>query len=392
MNILDIPILAAHAVLLYAWVVFPALLAWASRRSARSPLSPAREDLPSVTIILSAYNEEAHMAGRIRNLLAMRYPAGRWKAYIGVDGSKDRTAAEALAAAAGNPAIQVFDFAENRGKIAVLKDLVGRARAASDSPGILVFTDANTNFEPEALARLVAPFSDPAVGGVCGRLEFVQPEGGKTDENIYWKFENWLKARESAMDSCLGANGAIYAIRAPLFWSAVPSNTIVDDFVLGMKVREQGLRLVYEPRAIATELLPPHVGDEWKRRVRIGSGNYQSLALCRACLAPSFGPFALAFWSHKVLRWFTPHLLLLGLALAAFGAVSGSALGVPVLRAYAMLATASLTGYALRHPTLLPSRLLRGIQYFIAMQAALLAGFLRFCAGNLEGRWQRTIR
>src|SRR6185503_6079299 len=117
----------------------------------------------------------------------------------------------------------------------------------------------------------------------------LEPSGGKTDESVYWKFETWLKTRESELDSCLGANGAIYAIRARLFWASIPPNTIIDDFVIGMKVREQGYRMLYEPRAIALEELPPEVAHEWKRRVRIGAGDYQAIRLCRACLSPSFG-------------------------------------------------------------------------------------------------------
>jgi cellulose synthase/poly-beta-1,6-N-acetylglucosamine synthase-like glycosyltransferase len=170
----------------------------------------------------------------------MDYPACRWRALIGVD----HTAAEATAAAAGHANIEVLDFPKNRGKVAVLKDLAGRASKASNgSPAaeILVFTDANTAFKPDALRRLVAPFASPKVGGVCGKLIFVRPEGGKTEETVYWKLESWLKARESDLDSCLGANGAIYAIRAPRFWTAIPSNTVIDDFVIGNEGPRAGL-------------------------------------------------------------------------------------------------------------------------------------------------------
>jgi cellulose synthase/poly-beta-1,6-N-acetylglucosamine synthase-like glycosyltransferase len=390
MTPLNLAILAVHGVMIYAWMIFPALLAWLARRK---PEPAAGGGIPPVAFILSAYNEESHIAARVRNLIAMDYPADRWRAFVGVDGSRDRTAAEALTAADGHPNIQVLDFAENRGKVAVLKDLAGRVRRDAPGTEILIFTDANTEFAPEALRLLVAPLADPAVGGVCGKLVFVQPAGGKTDENVYWKLENLLKLWESALDSCLGANGAIYAVRAPLFWSAIPSNTIVDDFVIGMKVREQGYRMIYEPRAIATEELPPEIRHEWKRRVRIGAGDYQAVLLCRRCLGPSYGAFAWAFWSHKVLRWFTPHLMLIGIALAAAGAASEHpVIGVMVLGLYAAFAAAALLGSVLERHTGSAVRLLRGIQYLLAMQAALFAGFLRFCRGNLEGRWQRTAR
>ena len=100
-------------------------------------------------------------------------------------------------------------------------------------------------------------------------------------------------------------------IRTGLFWAEIPDNTIIDDFVIGMKVREQGYRMVYAPTAVAREELPETLDDEWRRRIRIGAGDYQALVLCRKCLLPRYGKFAWMFWSHKVARWFTPHLLLL---------------------------------------------------------------------------------
>jgi cellulose synthase/poly-beta-1,6-N-acetylglucosamine synthase-like glycosyltransferase len=236
-------------------------------------------------------------------------------------------------------------------------------------------------------------FTDPSVGGVCGKLSFVTPPGVKTEEDAYWRFENWLKSRESAVDSCLGANGAIYAIRRELFWRNIPSNTIIDDFVIGMKVREQNFRVIYEPAAEASEELPPSVSDEWRRRVRIGTGNFQALQLCRACLYPSFGSFAWMFWSHKVLRWFTPHLMAAGCALAAVSFLrSGSIPAATVIAANAAIALAAWLGRMAedsRHPVL---RFSRGIAYFMTMQFAIFAGFCRYFQGNLEGRWERTSR
>ena len=392
MTFLDCATLAVHAVIVYAWFLFPALLHLLSRRRAATSVASG-VPLPSVALVLSAYNEETHIARRVRNLLEMDYPSCSWRAFFGVDGSHDRTAAEAAAAAAGHPQVAVMNFAENRGKVAVLKDLVSRVRQETPAAEILVFTDANTDFEPQALRLLVAPFADRTVGGVCGKLLFVQRQGGKTDEGIYWKLENWLKERESDIDSCIGANGAIYAIRASLFWSDIPSNTIVDVFVIGVKVREQGYRMVYEPRAVAVEDLPEEIHHEWKRRIRIGAGDYQAIGFCRGCLLPRYGVFAWVFWSHKVLRWFTPHLMVAGLALAVAGAVGNEpSLGMVMLSGYAALAATTLLGFALRESSIPAARLVRAVQYFITMQAALFVGFLRFCRGNLEGRWQRTAR
>jgi cellulose synthase/poly-beta-1,6-N-acetylglucosamine synthase-like glycosyltransferase len=384
-----------HGLLFYTWLVFPGLL-WFWRRS------PGREDhcgpqppagVPEVALVLSAYNEEDHIRQRIENLLSLDYPPDKLRVYVGVDGARDGTAREAQAAAEGHRQVVVTSFARNRGKVTVLKDIVAQAKSAEPHPDVLVFTDANTGFAPDALRRLCAPFSDPAVGGVCGKLVFIRNKGGETEENVYWKLENWLKARESDLDSCLGANGAIYAIRSGLFWDEIPTNTIIDDFVIGMKVREALQRMVYEPSAVATEELPAQVADEWKRRVRIGAGDFQALFLCRRCLSPAFGAFAWTFWSHKVLRWFTPHLLILGLVSAGIiAALERAPLAFAILAGYAGLALAALAGLGCKNRPGLLCKLFRSVHYLLAMQAAILAGFLRFCRGNLEGRWDRTSR
>jgi cellulose synthase/poly-beta-1,6-N-acetylglucosamine synthase-like glycosyltransferase len=393
MTLADIALLAIHGIVVYSWIVFPVLLAFLRPRHHTAAGNPAYGNAPQLAIVLSAYEEENCIGDRIRNLFEQDYPPGKWVAYIGVDGSKDRTGSEALAAATGHDAIKVFVFEENRGKVAVLKDLVARARSASPAPDMLVFTDANTFFAGDALRQLCAPFSDPEIGGVCGKLSFKKAVGGETEENVYWRIENWLKARESALDSCLGANGAIYAIRSALFWDEIPTNTIIDDFVIGMKVRERNYRLVYEPRALAVEALPLRIAEEWKRRVRIGAGDFQALRLCAPCLTPSFGIFAWLFWSHKVLRWFTPHLALAGAFLAAIGTLffrTPTAILFLMLYVAFGLATAIGRQQLIRGGRLM--QIFRGLQYLAAMQAAIFAGFLRFCRGNLEGRWQRSER
>jgi cellulose synthase/poly-beta-1,6-N-acetylglucosamine synthase-like glycosyltransferase len=393
MTLVDFALIAIHGVIVYAWILFPALLALLRPRHPPNAGEPPADDTPHLAILISAYEEEASIGDRIRNLIEQDYPLANWTAYVGVDGSRDRTGSEALSAAAGHDAIQVFVFPENRGKVAVLKDLVARACAATPSPEILVFTDANTSFGRDALRRLCGPFSDVAIGGVCGKLLFAKGERSETEEDVYWRLETWLKVRESAIDSCLGANGAIYAIRSFLFWLEIPTNTIIDDFVIGMKVREKNYRMVYESRAVAVETLPARITDEWKRRVRIGAGAFQALKLCAPCLKPSFGAFAWLFWSHKVLRWFTPLLALAGAFLAVMGAFAlQSSTGTVFLGLYAIFGIAALMGGLNLSGGGRVMQLLRGAQYLAAMQAAIFVGFLRFCRGNLEGRWPRSDR
>jgi cellulose synthase/poly-beta-1,6-N-acetylglucosamine synthase-like glycosyltransferase len=391
--------------LFYTWCAYPLLVLGPARRR-RQPQAVTGEmppgETPALMVILSAFNEAGVIAARIRNLRDVEYPAGQLTVLIGTDGCTDATARIAREAAAPAPHIRIIEREVNRGKVAMLRDLVAQAATLrGDTPSLLVFTDANTAFRPDALRRLARHFSDPRIGGVCGRLVF--KGAGSGEERAYWNLETMLKEQESALDSCLGANGAIYAIRPECFWKDIPVNTIVDDFVIGMKVREAGFRMLYDPLAVAEEDIPD-IRDEWCRRIRIGSGDYQAARLCKACLHPRFGVFAWCFWSHKILRWFTPHLLLLMLA-SVLATAAGSVFRTPPLPVAvmaaaiglgsALLLTAAVAGRLSRRRTATAGtllRLCRGADHFVTMQAALLAGFLRFCRGNLSGAWTRTPR
>lgn len=363
-----------------------------------SEVSPGfkTEFAPTISVLVAAYNEEKHIGARVKNLIELDYPENKITVRVGVDGSSDRTADIARQWATKCTRIRVYEVAERRGKMAMLKDLV-----AQSDENILVFTDANTVFKPNALYRLVSHFLNSDIGGVCGRLVLC----GEGEHNRYWRMESRLKIMESALDSCLGANGAIYAVRRALFWDGVPDNTIVDDFVIGMKVREQGFRIIYEPRAVGQEDLPPAT-HEWVRRARIGAGDYQALSFCKACLLPKYGKFAWMFWSHKVLRWFTPHILLM-LFVSSFCSLGINLLQKPVqpyiLKSLSYLTPALLSAMLL---CVLVGRFLRNVQstdktllsplllcdQFLTMQAGLFVGFLRFCRGNLKGQWTRTPR
>jgi cellulose synthase/poly-beta-1,6-N-acetylglucosamine synthase-like glycosyltransferase len=381
----------------------------------------AQGDLPPLFVLFSAHNEAAVIRQRLENLDGVDYPRDRMRVLVGIDGGEDKTAEIARRWSETHSYVRVHVSDHNQGKASMLKRLV--AQVEPGTAGVLVFTDANTMFAPEALRVLAARFADPKVGGVCGRLVFagqashppaspsLHPPSSaprQTDEPVYWDIETRMKMAESGLDSCLGANGAIYAIRAGLFPSDFADNTIVDDFVIGMKVREQGYRMVYETGAIAYEEAPGAVTEEWRRRVRIGAGAYQALVTCRRCLLPRYGVFAWMFWSHKVLRWFTPHLLvgwltLYGLWLLGVGGSGGEtwpircgspfsagslALGLPVVIACLAGGIGWLVGTS-GWRWAVPFRL---ANYFLVMQAALLVGFVRFCRGDLSGSWRRTAR
>ena len=260
--------------------------------------------------------------------------------------------------------------------------------AAEATGDILVLIDANTQVQPGRRAQPGAPLRRPdQVGAVCGELRLTTAEGGPAEEGVYWRYEVTLKILENRLNAVLGANGAIYAVRRQLF-PDLPRNLITDDFVIPMKVRAGGRRVVYDPEAVAMEEAPASLGSEFRRRVRIGAGNWQALGQCAPLLLPQKGFVAFSFWSHKVLRWATPFLLLAAFAasLTLTGPLWRGVLGVQI----AFYLTA-LLGYAL--PRLhLPAGPLRLPAYFVAINAALGAGLLRGLLGRQRAAWTRTSR
>lgn len=368
----------------YSYALYPILLVVAARMAGtRQPAVAGieRRDRPSVACIVSAFNEEAHIDARITNFLAQAYPEEKLTVLVGSDGSRDRTA-ELIEARAGGR-VQAFAFERNRGKASVLNDLV----AACDAE-ILVFSDANTMFEPDAVERLVAHFSDPTVGVVCGELRLLDAKGNNQD-SAYWRLEQLLKRLESQLGGLLGANGGIYAMRRGLYRPLAP-DSIIDDFCIAMTAAAEGWKLVYEPKAVAVEDTPDKITDEYLRRVRIGIGNYQAFFRHPEYLLRTNNVTRFAYFSHKVLRWFTPHLLIVALG-ASFALAFGS-------QFYLGLFLLQLAGYgsiALVHTLSLDNRLPRlahVVLFFCALNWAFLVAFVRYLSGEYSGSWRSTAR
>ena len=236
------------------------------------------ERLPRASLLLAAYNEEKVIERTLRNCLAVDYPRECLEILVGSDGSSDGT--DAIVRRFEGQGVRLLRFDERRGKLAVVRDCVAQARG-----DILVFSDANTLLEPDSVRSLVRHFDNPKVGAVCGELRLVHPDGASADEGAYWRYELVLKILESRLDSVLGANGAIYAMRRELF-PAMTARLITEDFIIPMKVRSRGFRVLYDPEAVALETAPAGVEDEFRRRVRIGAGNWQALWYCRDLLLP----------------------------------------------------------------------------------------------------------
>src|SRR6266478_3392575 len=378
--------------ILHTYVIYPLLLvaldaigqawgAWGYLGGNERRRPPARLGLPNVSVLIAAYNEQVCIGRRIENLLEQDYPADKLEILVGSDASTDETDAIVQRYAARGVKLS---RAERSGKAGVLSRLVGLAKGE-----VMVMTDANTDFERDAIRRLVQPLRDEEVGLVCGRLRLHSPAGAPVTESAYWKLESVLKLYESRRGCVMGANGGIYAVRRHLF-PPLPAGTVVDDFVAALRVLQSGYEVRYEPEAVAHEEAAPGHADEYRRRVRIAAGCFRALSHFRDLLEPRHGFTAFALWSHKVLRWLVPQALLVALVT--------NALLAPRSALYALFLLAQCGAYTLAALGLLGTspRHLRKLTdpaaHFVEMNAALLVGFLKFSRGTQGQTWTRTER
>jgi len=217
----------------YVYVGYPILVAICARCFGRNrtPVVLTDDELPAISVLIAAYNEEAEIEARILNLLALDHPRVKCEILIASDGSSDRT--NAIVREYADHGVRLLDFPERRGKSSVLNDAFQVV-----SHDIVVLSDANTQMDPGSLRSMASWFQDARIGVVCGRLVLTDPRTGRNVDSLYWKFETFLKKAESRLGALLGSNGGIYAIRKELF-QPIPANTIVDDFVIPLQARQR---------------------------------------------------------------------------------------------------------------------------------------------------------
>ncbi len=288
----------ALGVVAYTYVGYGAVMSVLARLRPR-PVAIG-ETLPTVTVVVAAYNEADRIAARIENLLSLDYPVDRLEIVIASDGSTDGTVA---AARRFEPRVRVEAFPVRRGKPAVLNDVVPAARGE-----IVVLADARQRFDRRALVALVASFADPAVGAVSGELMLVnagESEPAVDGTAIYWDYEKHIRWAESRVDSTVGVTGAIYAIRRGVF-EPIPPATILDDVIVPMRIARRGFRVLFEPRAVAFDERAATANQEFARKVRTLGGNFQMFASERWLLSPRQNRLWWQTISHKGLRLVLP--------------------------------------------------------------------------------------
>lgn len=290
---------AAAGFVVYTYAGYPLLL-WLAARIWHRPIRRRRIE-PRVSLLIPAYNEADVIAEKLRNSLALDYPPERLDIVVASDGSTDGTVevVRSLEEQAGGR-IRLLAFPTNRGKVHVLNDAVPQLQG-----DIVVFSDASSLLAPAALGELVANFADPGVGAASGVYQVAEDARAALarQEDLYWKYETFLKQQEARLGTLTGAHGSCYAIRRALY-PFPPPHTINDDFVIPTSVIARGYRIAYEPAAVARE--PAAEMEGFGRRVRIAAGNVAQLAQMRTWLVPPRPLVLGCFLSHKAARLLVP--------------------------------------------------------------------------------------
>jgi cellulose synthase/poly-beta-1,6-N-acetylglucosamine synthase-like glycosyltransferase len=362
---------------LYPLVGYPLVL---SIIAALRPRAVAREEwAPQVTVLIPAYNEAGCIAATIQNKLEQNYPADKLQIIVASDASSDGT--ERIVESYAPRGVELLRQVTRQGKAAALNEAVRRARGE-----ILVFSDANSQFAPDAVRRLVENFADPLVGYVTGQLHYTHADATSgRGSSGYMRYENWLRRLETQVDSVIGVNGGVDAMRRNLY-SAVPVDQITD-FVLPLQVIAAGFRVVYDSRAHSCERANQEMGSEFRMRVRVALRALRGIVYARQALNPARRPLpAFCILSHKILRYLG--FLFLGSAIVLNALLATrSHLYTLLLFAQLLLYLFALMGLArglpraLRTLTALPT-------YFVMSNAAFAVAALRFVRGDTLATWK----
>jgi cellulose synthase/poly-beta-1,6-N-acetylglucosamine synthase-like glycosyltransferase len=381
--VLEIVFWVAAGLIIYAHLGYPLLL-WvlaaifgedgARGRDGRTlqVQGNAEGELPRVSLIIPAYDEEAVIERKIANARALDYPTDRLEVVVASDGSRDRTAA--LARKAG--ADQVMELPRG-GKVAALNQAAAEANGA-----ILAFSDANSYWRPDALRRLVSRFVDGRVGYVCGQVRFEGGEGGN-QEGLYWRYEMAVRSRETRLAGITAGNGAIYAVRREAYIELDPSRG--QDIGFPFELTKRGWRAVYEPGAVAEEKMAPTVEGEFRRKRRMMWGLWDVMLRWGMLDPRGYGPlYALEIYSHRLLRYLTPwlHLVVFGvnIALLGHGWVYTATLAIQL----AVLLCALLGRFV-------PALPFRIAYYYVTVTASIAVGLWdRLRAGSVPIGWEKV--
>jgi cellulose synthase/poly-beta-1,6-N-acetylglucosamine synthase-like glycosyltransferase len=345
---------------------------------------------PEVTLFIAAFNEKDYVAEKMKNTLELEYPKEKLKIVWVTDGSDDGT--PDLLKDFQHTTVHHLD--ERNGKIGAMN----RGMAFVKTP-IVIFSDANTNLGKESVRRMVNLFNDSSVGCVSGEKRIVDKESdvaAGAGEGLYWKYESALKKWDAELYSVVGAAGELFAIRTALY-KHVEKDTILDDFIISLRVAQEGYTIQYDPEAYAIETASANVKEEFKRKIRISAGGIQSIVRLRSLLNIfKYGTLSFQYISHRVLRWsLTPLCLILLIPVLSTLAVNEGILSFSfypiVFWLQILFYSAALLGWFLENRKT-SIKILFVPYYFFIMNLSVVLGFFRYIKKTQSVNWERSKR
>lgn len=367
--------------IIYPYVIFPAILYVLPKNNIA--MLKKLPEITNISLFIAAYNEEKVIKEKLNNSLALETANVNLEIIVASDGSNDATIAIVKKFENKYSNIKLLDFKERQGKVNVIN------RGLQFCKGeIILLSDANAMYNRECLQKILPHFQNEKCGCVAGekRVKAMKTDISK-NEGLYWKLESKIKQLEAKVKTVIGADGACYAIRKNLFCK-LPKDTAVDDFLLSMKIVEQGYNIEYEPDAYSYEESGSSLKQELNRKIRIAAGNFYNLRYLKRFFAADLVSFM--FVSHKLLRWISPALFLMfSLVLTVLALESLTAM---ILLFFLMLTYISaLINYKYKTNILLSDKLSRLITYFYLTVYAQLIGFIKYLSGKQKAIWN-TIR
>jgi poly-beta-1,6-N-acetyl-D-glucosamine synthase len=373
-------------IIIYVYFGYPSLLnlVKSNKINQDDPVGIA-DFQPTVALVIPAYNEATVIGQKLENSLAIAFPPDRLEIIVASDGSDDGT--NEIVKEYAPRGVLLRSFSPRAGKISVLNRTIPDARGE-----IVVLCDANVMFQTDALERLVAHFTDPRVGAVTGDVRIRSEDAPFGEgEGLYYKYERFIQLQESALGSTVTVDGGMYAIRRELF-RPLAADTILDDFIIGMNVALAGYRVIYDPRAVATENATLDVRQEFRRKVRIVAGGFRELLRGHGVPGPRHPQLFWSYLSHKLLRWLVPWCLLaifVSSAILAFREGLGSLAAVLLLLQFVFYACALIgtTRPNARWPFVI------GVPfYFCMVNTAAWLGSIRGSLGVEQVTWRKAAR
>lgn len=377
----------------HSYVLYPLLLQWLNGRKAGNSDVFTKDELPELLICMSVFNEQKVIRQKLDSIVNTSYPLAKLNVWIGSDNSTDQTNEIIQEYALKYPFIQLFAYSDRNGKSGVLNKLHEQLNAEYSPFAlqrlVLVLTDANVFFERETLFELAKHFKNPSVAQVGANIlnSGLREDGISIQEQSYIQRENYIKHLEGLSGAMQGAFGACYALRAS-YLPEIPANFLMEDFYISMHVLKAKQQAIFELKAIGKEDVSNEVAEEFKRKTRISAGNFQNLSVYWPLLL-RFDFNAFCFFSHKVLRWFTP-LLMLFCLLSSLLLLRFTLFKIFVLLQLLLFSTPFID--------LLMKRLdvhnkpVRLMAYFVMMNVALVNGLKMYWSGVKTNAWTPTKR